>query len=63
MRASRPRGSGWPAGRREEGILIGVGGSLANVVRLPPPLVLGESEAARVSDTLPKVLGEVNGSL
>jgi 4-aminobutyrate aminotransferase/(S)-3-amino-2-methylpropionate transaminase len=48
---------------REAGILIGVGGSLANVVRLQPPLVLSEAEAGRIIDTLSKVLTEVNGSL
>ncbi len=47
---------------REAGILVGVGGSLANVVRLQPPLVLGEDEAARVVDTLSKVLRETNAA-
>ena len=48
---------------REAGFLIGVGGSLANVVRLQPPLILTEDEATEITDTLSRVLTEVNGSL
>jgi 4-aminobutyrate aminotransferase/(S)-3-amino-2-methylpropionate transaminase len=48
---------------REAGILIGVGGTFANVVRLQPPLVLDEEEADRVAEILSKVLREVDGSL
>ena len=48
---------------REAGILIGVGGTYANVVRLQPPLVLTEEEAAQIVDILSKVLRDVNGSL
>ncbi len=48
---------------REAGILVGVGGSLANVVRLQPPLVLSEDEAGRIIDTLTQVLTEVAGGL
>jgi 4-aminobutyrate aminotransferase/(S)-3-amino-2-methylpropionate transaminase len=48
---------------REAGILIGVGGTFANVVRLQPPLVLDEEEAAQIVDILSKILREVNGSL
>jgi 4-aminobutyrate aminotransferase len=48
---------------REAGLLIGVGGSFANVVRLQPPLVLTETEAGRIIDTLSKVLREVSGAL
>jgi len=47
---------------REAGFLIGVGGSLANVVRLQPPLVLSEDEATEITDTLSRVLTEVNGN-
>jgi len=32
---------------RERGVLIGVGGSLGNVVRIQPPLVIGEEELDR----------------
>ena len=48
---------------REAGILIGVGGTFANVVRLQPPLILGEDEAVQIIDILSKVLRDVNGSL
>jgi 4-aminobutyrate aminotransferase len=48
---------------REAGILVGVGGSLANVVRLQPPLILSEDEAGRIIDTLTQVLTEVNAGL
>ena len=48
---------------REAGLLIGVGGSLANVVRLQPPLILTEDEAAEVGDKLTAILREVNRSL
>ena len=48
---------------REAGILIGVGGTFANVVRLQPPLVLDEDEAAQIVDILSKVLRDVSGSL
>jgi 4-aminobutyrate aminotransferase len=48
---------------REAGILIGIGGTYANVVRLQPPLVLTEDEAARIVDVLSKALRDVNGSV
>ena len=48
---------------REAGLLIGVGGSLGNVVRLQPPLVLTEGEAAEVIDKLKMILKEVNQTL
>ena len=48
---------------REAGILVGVGGSLGNVVRLQPPLVLTEDEAAEVTDKLTTILKAVNQSL
>jgi 4-aminobutyrate aminotransferase len=48
---------------REAGILIGVGGSLANVVRLQPPLVMSEAEAAEATDKLKTILKEVSQSL
>ena len=48
---------------REAGMLIGVGGSFANVVRLQPPLVLNEDEAAQIIDTLSKVLRDLDASL
>jgi 4-aminobutyrate aminotransferase / (S)-3-amino-2-methylpropionate transaminase / 5-aminovalerate transaminase len=39
---------------REAGMLVGVGGVFGNVVRIQPPLILSESEAAQISDTLEK---------
>jgi 4-aminobutyrate aminotransferase len=47
---------------REAGVLVGVGGSLGNVVRLQPPLVLTEDEAAEVSDKLRAILEQADGS-
>ena len=43
---------------REAGILVGVGGSLGNVVRLQPPLVIDEAECARVLETLERAFTE-----
>jgi 4-aminobutyrate aminotransferase-like enzyme len=43
---------------REAGVLVGLGGSLANVVRIQPPLVITEEECARVIETLEKALME-----
>ena len=37
---------------REAGILVGVGGPYANVVRIQPPLTISEAEIARVADIL-----------
>jgi 4-aminobutyrate aminotransferase len=44
---------------REEGILVGVGGTLANVIRIQPPLVLSEEEAEKVTDVLKKLLKKI----
>ncbi len=48
---------------REAGILVGIGGSLGNVVRLQPPLILAEDEAVEVTDKLTTILEEVNQGL
>jgi len=48
---------------REAGLLIGVGGSLANVVRLQPPLIISEDETAEVTDKLTAILRDVSQSL
>ena len=48
---------------REAGLLVGVGGSLGNVVRLQPPLILTEDEAAEVTDKLVGILKDVNRGL
>ena len=44
------------AAMREKGILIGVGGGLANVLRVQPPLSISKEELNRVVDTLKAVL-------
>jgi 4-aminobutyrate aminotransferase len=41
---------------REAGVLVGVGGSLGNVVRIQPPLVITEETCARVIETVEKAL-------
>lgn len=43
---------------RENGVLVGVGGSLANVVRIQPPLTITEEQADRVCTVLTKVMRE-----
>jgi 4-aminobutyrate aminotransferase-like enzyme len=43
--------------------VIGVGGSLANVVRLQPPLVISEEECARVLETLEVAFAQVARNL
>ncbi len=43
---------------REAGVLVGVGGSLGNVVRIQPPLVIDEAECARVLETLERACSE-----
>ena len=48
---------------REAGILVGVGGSLGNVVRLQPPLVITEEECARVLETLETALADTARAL
>jgi 4-aminobutyrate aminotransferase-like enzyme len=47
--------------REKGGVLIGVGGSLGNVVRLQPPLVLMEADVGRVVDVLDDAIREVQG--
>jgi 4-aminobutyrate aminotransferase-like enzyme len=41
---------------REKGILIGVGGVFANVLRIQPPLIMTEEEIEKVIETLKDVL-------
>lgn len=48
---------------REAGLLVGVGGSLANVVRVQPPLILTEEEAERVCTTIERACKQVAASL
>jgi 4-aminobutyrate aminotransferase-like enzyme len=44
---------------REHGVLIGVGGPQANVVRIQPPLVIGDDDLDRAIDLLDRALTEV----
>jgi 4-aminobutyrate aminotransferase-like enzyme len=41
---------------REKGLLVGLGGVNGNVIRLQPPLILTEAQAARAADILEQVL-------
>lgn len=43
----------------EKGLLVGIGGTLANVVRLQPPLVITEEEATKAVDILTQVILEI----
>jgi 4-aminobutyrate aminotransferase len=44
------------AAMREKGVLIGVGGGLANVIRIQPPLSISKEDLTRVVDTLKVIL-------
>ena len=44
------------AALREKGVLIGVGGAFANVLRIQPPLTISEDELSLVVDRLKEVL-------
>ena len=46
----------------EKGLLVGVGGTLANVVRLQPPLVITDNEIGKAIDILTQVITEINAS-
>ena len=48
---------------REAGILVGVGGTFANVVRIQPPLVINEDETNQVAEVLTGILRDVNATL
>jgi len=41
---------------REKGVLIGLGGGLANVLRIQPPLSISKEELNQVVDTLKDIL-------
>ena len=43
---------------RENGVLVGVGGQLANVVRIQPPLVITDGELDRIIDALATAAAE-----
>ncbi|MFP4382477.1 MAG: aspartate aminotransferase family protein [Spirochaetia bacterium] len=51
------------AGCRERGILIGAGGPFGNVLRIQPPLLLREDEAARITEELARQIREVEKTL
>ena len=42
---------------REQGVLIGVGGGFGNVLRIQPPLTIGENELMMVVEKLSSVMG------
>ncbi len=44
---------------REQGVLLGLGGSYANVLRLQPPLVITDAEIDRVLDVLARAFSEI----
>jgi 4-aminobutyrate aminotransferase-like enzyme len=46
---------------RENGVLVGVGGAMANVIRIQPPLVITEAQAHQVCDVLTDMLKQVAG--
>jgi len=43
---------------REKGVLVGSGGTLGNVLRIQPPLVISVEELDQAIDTIDKALGE-----
>ena len=45
------------AAMREKGVLIGVGGTFGNVLRIQPPLTISEEELVKVVDVLKEVIG------
>ncbi|MGH2572975.1 MAG: aspartate aminotransferase family protein [Actinomycetota bacterium] len=47
---------------KDRGLLIGRGGLYGNVLRLSPPLVISEEDAARAVETLEVAFGEVRGA-
>ncbi len=44
---------------RENGVLVGVGGTFGNVVRIQPPLVLTEDQAQQCCEVVTKAIAEV----
>jgi len=43
---------------REEGILTGTDGPFENVIKIRPPLIVGDADADRFLETLDRLLGE-----
>ncbi len=48
---------------RENGVLVGLGGQYANVVRIQPPLVINDNEVGKTLDVLKKCLLEVDKTI
>lgn len=46
---------------REAGVLVGAGGTFANVIRIQPPLVLTAAEADRICDVVSDAVAKVTG--
>ncbi len=44
---------------RESGVLVGLGGALANVIRIQPPLVMTAAEADRAAEMIEKAIEKV----
>ena len=42
---------------REDGVLVGLSGTLGNVLKIRPPLALSEADAERLADALDRALG------
>jgi 4-aminobutyrate aminotransferase-like enzyme len=47
---------------RENGVLVGVGGQLANVVRIQPPLVISDEDLDRTLEVLDHALTQAASS-
>lgn len=48
---------------RENGVLVGLGGSLANVIRIQPPLVISPEEVEKVLEVVTDSITEVAGRM
>jgi 4-aminobutyrate aminotransferase-like enzyme len=47
---------------REAGVLVGAGGTFANVIRLQPPLTLSAEEADRICDVVSDAVAKIAGA-
>jgi 4-aminobutyrate aminotransferase-like enzyme len=47
---------------REAGVLVGAGGTFANVIRLQPPLTLTAAEADRICDVVSDAVAKTAGA-